>query len=81
VTEYTIDRDGRDESPLADAISDGGSAEDEFDQELGRRMGRDAQRLVDGELTEAEFYEKYHDAVVEEFGTDDRPIGPTNSEP
>jgi hypothetical protein len=77
VTEHTTDRDGRDESPLADAIpSSESDRTEEFDQELGKRMGRDAQRLVDGELSEEEFYEKYHDAVVEEFGADERPVEP-----
>jgi hypothetical protein len=81
VTEHTTDRDARDESVLADAIS--GPVSDramEFDQELAERMGRDAQRLVDGDLSEAEFYEKYHDAVVEEFGVDDRPLEPGDSD-
>jgi len=81
VTEHTTDRDGRDESPLADAIPGPKSDHaDEFDQELGKRMGRDAQRLVDGELSEEEFYEKYHDAVVEEFGADERPVEPGESD-
>ncbi|MBS3760245.1 4Fe-4S ferredoxin N-terminal domain-containing protein [Halodesulfurarchaeum sp.] len=46
----------------------------QFDEELGREMARDAQRVSDGELSESEFHEKYHEAVVEEFGRDDRPI-------
>lgn len=46
----------------------------EYDTELGLEMSRDAQRLVAGDITEAEFYEKYHDAVVEEFGEDERGI-------
>lgn len=45
-----------------------------FDEELGRRMARDAQRVSDGELSEAAFHEKYHEAVLAEFGRDDRPI-------
>lgn len=66
---------------MADAIPSSTSDRiEEFDQELGERMGRDAQRLVDGELSEAEFYEKYHDAVVEEFGVDDRPVSPGDGE-
>lgn len=81
MTEHTTDRDGRDESPLADAISSSESdRKDEFDQELGERMGRDAQRLVDGELSQAAFYEKYHDAVVEEFGEDNRPVAPEEAD-
>jgi molybdopterin-containing oxidoreductase family iron-sulfur binding subunit len=66
---------------MADAIpSSESNRKDEFDQELGKQMGRDAQRLVDGELSEAEFYEKYHDAVVEEFGEDNRPVEPGDGE-
>ncbi|WP_136718279.1 4Fe-4S ferredoxin N-terminal domain-containing protein [Halorientalis salina] len=45
----------------------------EQDTELGKEMGKDAIRLARGELTQEEFNEKYHDAVVEEFGVDDRP--------
>jgi hypothetical protein len=45
------------------------------DDDLGRRMGRDAQRVWRGELSEQEFYEKYHDEVVAEFGFDNRPVG------
>jgi molybdopterin-containing oxidoreductase family iron-sulfur binding subunit len=66
---------------MADAIpSSKSDRTEEFDQELGKEMGRDAQRLVDGELSEAEFYEKYHDAVVEEFGADNRPVSPGESD-
>ncbi len=56
------------------AVPDGGEEEYRFDEELGRRMARDAKRVSDGELSEAAFHEKYHEAVVEEFGRDDRPI-------
>lgn len=44
----------------------------EFDTELGKALGRDAQRLVAGEITEAEFHAKYHEAVLAEFGVDQR---------
>ena len=54
--------------------------ETEYDTELGMEIARDAQRLVAGELTEAEFHERYHDAVVEEFGVDDRPVDPADEE-
>ena len=47
--------------------------ETEYDTELGLDMARDAQRLVAGELTEAEFHEKYHEQVLAEFGEDERP--------
>nr|WP_083258893.1 4Fe-4S ferredoxin N-terminal domain-containing protein [Halodesulfurarchaeum formicicum] len=46
----------------------------DYDEDLGRRMARDARRVSDGELSEAEFHEKYHEEVLEEFGRDDRPI-------
>ena len=48
-------------------------ADVEYDTELGKEMGRDAIRLARGDISEAEFNEKYHDAVLEEFGVDDRP--------
>lgn len=51
-------------------------SEVEFDTELGTEMGRDAIRLARGELSEAEFHETYHEAVLEEFGVDDRPTKP-----
>lgn len=47
---------------------------EEYDEDLGRRMARDAQRVSNGELSEAEFHEKYHEEVKAEFGRDDRPI-------
>lgn len=47
----------------------------EYDQELGKRMGEDAQRVADGEMSQAEFYEKYHERVLEEFGEDKRDPG------
>ena len=37
-------------------------------------MARDARRVSDGELSEAEFHEQYHEAVLAEFGRDDRPL-------
>nr|WP_237560499.1 4Fe-4S ferredoxin N-terminal domain-containing protein [Halapricum salinum] len=43
---------------------------------LGKEMGRDAVRVSIGEMSEAAFHEKYHDAVLEEFGVDDRPTKP-----
>jgi len=48
--------------------------ETEYDTELGMELAEDAQRVVAGELSEAEFEERYHDAVVEEFGQDDREL-------
>ncbi|WP_049923308.1 4Fe-4S ferredoxin N-terminal domain-containing protein [Halopiger djelfimassiliensis] len=45
----------------------------EYDSDLGMRMAEDAMRVTKGELSEAEFHEKYHDDVMEEFGEDNRP--------
>ncbi|RZV08215.1 molybdopterin-containing oxidoreductase family iron-sulfur binding subunit [Natrinema hispanicum] len=45
----------------------------EYDSQLGMDMARDAMRVTEGELSEAEFHEKYHDDVMEEFGEDERP--------
>jgi molybdopterin-containing oxidoreductase family iron-sulfur binding subunit len=47
--------------------------ETEYDTELGMEMAADAMRLTQGEISEAEFHEKYNEAVVEEFEVDDRP--------
>ncbi|MCU4753234.1 4Fe-4S dicluster domain-containing protein [Halobacteria archaeon AArc-curdl1] len=44
------------------------------DADLGMAMAKDAQRLVAGELTEAEFAKRYHDAVLEEFDVDDQEL-------
>ena len=48
--------------------------ESSFDTNLGKQMSRDAIRTSQGEMSEAEFYEKYHSEVIEEFGVDNRPI-------
>ncbi|KAB1187254.1 MULTISPECIES: 4Fe-4S ferredoxin N-terminal domain-containing protein [Haloferax] len=48
----------------------------EYDTDLGVRMARDAIRVSNGELTDAEFHEKYHEQVMEEFGKDERPTKP-----
>ena len=45
-----------------------------FDSGLGQEAARDAQRLVAGELSEEEFYLKYHDTYLKEFGLDLRPL-------
>ncbi|MDQ2048921.1 4Fe-4S ferredoxin N-terminal domain-containing protein [Natronolimnohabitans sp. A-GB9] len=45
----------------------------EYDTDLGMEMAQDAMRVTKGELSEAEFHEKYHDDVMDEFGVDDRP--------
>ncbi|ELY76402.1 4Fe-4S ferredoxin N-terminal domain-containing protein [Natrinema gari] len=45
----------------------------EYDSDLGMEMAQDAMRVTKGELSEAEFHEKHHEAVMEEFGEDERP--------
>ena len=47
--------------------------ETEYDTDLGMDMAEDAMKLIQGEISEAEFHEKYNEAVVEEFDVDDRP--------
>ncbi len=47
--------------------------ETEYDTDLGLEMARDAMRVTKGELSEAEFHERYHEDVLEEFDVDDRP--------
>ncbi|MDP2730403.1 MAG: 4Fe-4S ferredoxin N-terminal domain-containing protein [Dehalococcoidales bacterium] len=48
----------------------------QFNPDLPKQVARDAQRLITGHLSEAEFYQKYHQAYLKEFGIDDRPINP-----
>ncbi|SEQ27062.1 4Fe-4S ferredoxin N-terminal domain-containing protein [Natrinema salaciae] len=45
----------------------------EYDSDLGMEMAQDAMRVTKGELSEAEFHERYHEDVMEEFGEDERP--------
>lgn len=67
-------KDSTDSTTPLDVVADRpGSAE--ADQDLGRRMGRDARLVARGELSEETFYERYHEEVVEEFGEDRRPVG------
>nr|WP_237560471.1 4Fe-4S ferredoxin N-terminal domain-containing protein [Halapricum salinum] len=68
----SIDDLGADWEETTEAMLEGST----HDTELGRMMGRDAIRVSIGKMTEAEFHEKYHEAVVEEFGVDDRPTEP-----
>jgi molybdopterin-containing oxidoreductase family iron-sulfur binding subunit len=46
----------------------------EYDTDLGVAMAKDAQRVAAGELSEAAFYERYHEDVLEEFGQDAREL-------
>ncbi|WP_080508363.1 4Fe-4S ferredoxin N-terminal domain-containing protein [Haloparvum sedimenti] len=48
--------------------------ETDYDTDLGLELARDAQRVTAGELSEAAFYRRYHDRIVEEFEMDDREI-------
>jgi hypothetical protein len=70
-------RDHREPPDIDDDEFDGWAEEQladvEYDTELGKEMGKDAIRLARGELSQEEFNEKYHDAVLEEFGVDERP--------
>ncbi|MFB6133680.1 MAG: 4Fe-4S ferredoxin N-terminal domain-containing protein [Halanaeroarchaeum sp.] len=63
-------------TPL-EVIADGPVAEN-VDRTLGKRMGRDARRVARGDLSQATFYERYHEDVVEEFGVDNRSRGGTD---
>lgn len=56
-------------SEEAKRILEGG----EYDADLGFEMARDAVQVANGDLAEETFQERYHDAVVAEFGVDDRP--------
>ncbi|AGB16535.1 Fe-S-cluster-containing hydrogenase subunit [Halovivax ruber XH-70] len=47
--------------------------ETEYDTELGLAMAEDAMAVTAGELSEETFHERYHEAVLSEFGQDDRP--------
>ncbi|ELY39782.1 4Fe-4S ferredoxin N-terminal domain-containing protein [Natronorubrum tibetense] len=63
--------------PLGESWQDGleDALEDtEYDAELGMEMAKDAMRVTEGKLSEEEFYDRYHDDVVEEFGEDGRPM-------
>lgn len=69
--------DSNDSTTPLDVIADRPMA-GEVDQDLGRRMGRDARLVSSGELSEEAFYERYHEEVVAEFGADLRPSGGSN---
>jgi hypothetical protein len=56
-------------------------ADSEYDTELGTEMGRDAIRVARGELSEATFFERYHEAVLEEFGVDNRQVRRDEEQP
>jgi hypothetical protein len=64
------------EDPEWDVIAEDVLGESEYDTDLGKRMARDAVRVSQGTLDEAEFHRKYHEEVLEEFGEDARPTAP-----
>ncbi len=55
--------------------------ETEFDTELGKQIGKDARRVTAGELSPEEFQERYHEDLLEEFDTDERPTARTPTSP
>lgn len=46
----------------------------EYDQELGRKLGDAARKVQAGEMTEAEFHDRFHEDLLAEVGVDDRPL-------
>ncbi len=63
--------------PLGEAWQDDAEElleETEYDAELGMQLAEDAMKVTKGELSETEFHDRYHEAVLEEFGEDERPI-------
>ena len=49
-------------------------SQSDHDTDLGVQLSKDAQKVVKGEMSEAEFHEKHHEAMIEEFGADNRRI-------
>lgn len=47
-------------------------SQSDYDTELGVELSKDARKVVNGEMTDAEFHEKHHEAMMEEFGVDER---------
>ncbi len=46
----------------------------QFNAELAGQVAKDARKLITGGLSETEFYQKHHQAYLNEFGIDDRPL-------
>lgn len=70
-----------DHTPLdALAALDSEPEPSDYDQELGRQIGRDAIRVWNGDMSEAEFHELYEDRLREEFGEDFEPSEVTENE-
>ncbi len=70
-----------DDTPL-EALADlaTGLEPSEYDQRLGRQLGRDAIRVWKGDLSEATFHARYDDRLREEFGDEYVPPGVNNDE-
>ncbi|MFC4543516.1 4Fe-4S ferredoxin N-terminal domain-containing protein [Halosolutus amylolyticus] len=71
------DDSGESFHPLGEAWQDELEAsleETEYDTDLGLEMAEDAMKVTKGELSEAEFHDRYHEDVLAEFGEDERPI-------
>ena len=64
------------ESEMREMIEETG-----YDAELGMALARDAQQVVRGELSEEAFFERHHEAVVEEFGADERVLEDLEQDP
>ena len=64
------------DDPEWERIADDVLADSDYDDDLGKRMARDAVRVARGDLDEAEFHLKYHEEVLAEFGEDSRPTAP-----
>lgn len=60
---YEADLDAKAESVLANVP---------FDTDLGKRLAKDAAKVRNGEFSREEFHEKHHDAMMREFGRDER---------
>ncbi len=45
----------------------------QYNPELGKQVAGDAQNVVAGRLSEADFHQKYHESYLNEFGFDNRP--------
>lgn len=69
------------DDPEWDEWADDVLADVEYDAELGKAMARDALRLAAGEFDAAAFHDHYHEAVVDEFGVDERPTAPSEPGP
>ena len=70
IDDDTLEFTAADERRMAAQLED-----TEYDTELGLELAKDAQRVVAGDLDEETFRARYHDAVMAEFGEDERQLG------